>query len=138
MGNYISWTLACLIVAITVGCTGQGLVPLEGSVTLDGKPLANATVIVSPVRATDPGPFTGKTDTEGRFALGPADKERGGAVPGEYMLMIATVLTDPNADEMTPPPKQKEIVPAQWRNGTERFTVPEDGTKEANFAMTSR
>jgi hypothetical protein len=114
------------------------LVPVEGRVTLDGQPLPNATVILSPVRATDPGPFAGKTDAEGRFALGAADNERGGAAPGEYMLMIATVMTQPNADEMTPPPTQKEVVPARWRNGSERYTVPADGTKEANLEMTSR
>jgi hypothetical protein len=137
-GNYACGTLACFIVAITVGCGRQGLAPVEGKVTLNGQPLPNATIVLSPVRATDPGPFTGKTDAEGRFALGPADNERGGAVPGEYMLMIATVLSQPNADEMTPPPTQKEMVPAKWRNGTERFTVPDGGTKEADFAMTSR
>lgn len=112
--------------------------PVEGIVTLNSKALANATVIISPVRATDPGPFSGKTDSEGRFALGAADKERGGAVPGEYMLMIATVLSQPNADEMTPPPTQKEVVPPQWRNGTERFTVPAGGMKEAKFEMKTR
>jgi hypothetical protein len=54
------------------------------------------------------------------------------------MLMIATVMTQPNADEMTPPPTQKEVVPARWRTGSERYTVPADGTKEANLEMTSR
>jgi hypothetical protein len=132
------WTLAWFIVVMTAGCGGQALVPVEGRVTLNAQPLPNATVILSPVRGTDPGPFTGKTDAEGRFALGAADNERGGAVPGDYMLMIATVMTNPNADEMTPPPTQKEVVPARWRNGSERFTVPEGGTKEANFEMTGR
>jgi hypothetical protein len=138
ISNCAWWTLACLILVITGGCGGQGVVPVEGRVTLNGQPLANATVVLSPSRGTDPGPFTGKTDADGRFALGAADNERGGAAPGEYMLMIATVMTDPNADEMTPPPTQKEVVPARWRNGTERYTVPAGGTKEANFEMTSR
>jgi hypothetical protein len=52
--------------------------------------------------------------------------------------MIATVLSDPNANEMTPAPTQKEIVPAAWRNGSERFTVPNGGTKDANFNIKSR
>jgi hypothetical protein len=111
---------------------------VEGRITLNGQPLANATIVLSPVRGTEHGPYTGKTDADGQFALGSAENERGGAVPGEYMLMIATVMSPPNADEMTPAPTQKEVVPARWRNGSERFTVPEGGTKDANFDMASR
>jgi hypothetical protein len=125
-----------LLAAGIAGC-GGGTVPVEGRVTLDGQPLANATVVLSPVRGTGPGPFTGKTDADGRFKLEDTDNQ-GGPVPGEYVLMIATVISPPNADEMTPPPTQKEVVPAEWRNGSQRYTVPEGGTTEANFAMKSR
>jgi hypothetical protein len=134
--NWTTRIALCLIAAAVAGC-GGGSVPVEGRVTLDDKPLANATVMLSPVRGTGPGPFTGTTDAEGRFALKDTDKQ-GGPVPGEYMLMIATVMTDPNADEMTPPPTQREVVPSRWRNGTEKFTVPDGGIKDANFAMKSR
>jgi hypothetical protein len=120
------------------GCGGESLVPVEGLVTLDDKPLPNGTVILSPMRGTDPGPFTGKTGADGRFALGPAGNEGGGAVAGEYTVMIATVLSSPTADEMTPAPTQQEIVPPMWRNGSQRFTVPDGGTNEANFNMKSR
>jgi hypothetical protein len=110
---------------------------VEGRVTLDDQPLANATVVLSPIRGTGPGPFAGKTDADGRFALEDTDHQ-GGPIPGEYTLMIATVMTDPNADEMTRPPTQREVVPAEWRNGSQRYTVPPGGTTEANFAMKSR
>jgi hypothetical protein len=125
-----------VVAAGNIGC-GGGTVPVEGRVTLDEKPLANATVVLSPVRGTGPGPFTGRTDADGRFKLEDSDNQ-GGPVPGEYMLMIATVMSAPDADEMTRPPTQKEVVPPEWRNGSQRFTVPEGGTSEANFAMKSR
>src|SRR5688572_9805398 len=48
--------LACLAVAGIVGCGGQGTVPVEGRVTLDGRPLPNATVMLSQLKASDPGP----------------------------------------------------------------------------------
>jgi len=130
--------LACLAVAGIVGCGGQGTVPVEGRVTLDGRPLPNATVMLSQLKASAPGPFTGTTDAEGKFTLESADKQHSGAAPGEYMVMITTVKSPVGADEYTPPPTEKEIVPGQWRNGSERYTVPEVGTKDANFAMTSR
>jgi hypothetical protein len=127
-----------VVAAALVGCGGQGLVPVEGLVTLDDKPLPNGTVILSPTRGTDPGPFSGKTGADGRFALGPAGNEGSGAVAGDYTVMIATVLSSPTANETTPPPTQKEIVPPLWRNGSQRFTVPDGGTKDANFSMKSR
>jgi hypothetical protein len=136
--QFACWMAIGLLAASLLGCGGESLVPVEGRVALDDKPLPNATVTLSPVRGTGPGPFVGKTSADGRFALGPADKEGAGAVAGEYILMIATVLSDPNANEMTPAPTQKEIVPAAWRNGSERFTVPNGGTKDANFNIKSR
>lgn len=128
----------CLAVVSLVGCGGQQNAPVEGRVTLDGRPLPNATVTLSQLRATDPGPFTGTTDAEGKFTLASADKQQTGSAPGEYMVMITTVKTPAGADEYTPPPTEKEIVPGQWRNGSQRFTVPEDGKTDVTFDMTSR
>lgn len=128
---------AGLIAAGLTGCGGNGSVPVEGRVTLDGRPLSNATVTFSQLRATDPGPFSGTTDDEGRFVLGKSASEGGGVAVGEYTVMITTVKSDPNADEYTPPPTQKEVVPGEWRNGSQRFTVPPGGTKDANFEMKS-
>ena len=65
--------------------------PVEGRVVLNGQPLANATVMLSPLRATDPGPFAGTTSADGQFVLGSPDDPSGGAVPGEYLVMITTL-----------------------------------------------
>jgi hypothetical protein len=134
----ISWRfVACVIGVSTIGCDAAGLVPVEGRVTLDGQPLANATVMLSPLRATDPGPFAGTTDAEGRFAMrSPAD-DRSGAAVGEYMVFITTVKSDPSGMEGAPPPAQKEVVPDDWRNGSQRYSVPEGGTIDASFDLRS-
>ena len=50
-----------------------------GKVTLNNKPLADASVVFSPARGNGPGPFVATTNTEGRFALGPVGKPGGGA-----------------------------------------------------------
>jgi hypothetical protein len=134
----ISWRfVACLLGVSTVGCGDEGLVPVEGKVTLDGQPLANATVMFSPLKATGPGPFAGTTDAEGRFAMrNPAD-DRSGAAVGEYMVFITTVKSDPSGMEGAPPPAQKEVVPDDWRNGSQRYRVPEGGTMDASFDLKS-
>jgi hypothetical protein len=124
--------------ASSAGCGGGGLAPLEGKVTLDGKPLAGATVSFLPTRGGGPGPFVAETDDSGAFALGTVERPRQGAEPGEYFVYIITVKSDPTLMENAPPPTKKEIVPMAFRDGSKRYTVPEGGTKSADFTMSSR
>ena len=117
------------------GCKSDALVPVEGTVKLNDKPLADATVVFSPSRANGPGPFVGKTDSAGHFSLGPVDKERAGVAPATYMVLITTVKPDPKNPDA--PPLQKEMVPTAFNDGSKRFDVPSGGTKEANFDIKS-
>jgi hypothetical protein len=39
--------------------------------------------------------------------------------------------------EGAPPPAQKKVVPDDWRNGSQPYSVPEGGTVDANFDLTS-
>lgn len=125
-----------LVVLGTLGCGGPSVVPVEGTITLDGKPLASANIVLAQLRATDPGPFVGKTDAQGKFAIGTAESPASGAVVGEYRLMITTVVGGSMED--SPLPTQKEVVPPAYRDGSQKFTVPTDGTTEANFELRSR
>lgn len=130
--------VVCLAPAVAgaIGCEASDTVPAEGTVTLNGSPLADATVMFTPTRANGPGPFVGTTDRQGRFVLGTIDKERSGAALGEYTVIIATVKSDPKGD--SPTPAQREVVPTEYRNGSQRFVIPEGGTREADFHMKSR
>ena len=124
---------ALLILVCIAGCETSEFAPVEGIVTLKGKPLANAVVMLAPVRGNGPGPFVGTTDNDGHYTLGPKDNPGAGAVVGDYSIVIATVISDP--DENAPVKVQKEVVPDRFRNGSQKFTVPEGGATEANFAM---
>src|SRR3954447_6182510 len=131
--------LACVIycVLMIAGCKSESSASVEGVVKLDSKPLPDATVTFSPARASGAGPFVGTTDRDGHFVLHPAAKEQGGAAPGEYMVMITTVKPDPN-DPDGRNPKQKEVVPPAFTDGSKRFIIPAGGTKEANFDIKTR
>ena len=125
------------VIASLAGCGSAGFVPVEGVVTLDGRPLVGATVALE--RTEGPPEkrlFAGETDAEGRYVIRPFEKSGIGAPPGEYRVMITSVKASPGADEMTVFPK--EPVPEEYRNGSRTITVPEDGTKEADFAIQSR
>jgi hypothetical protein len=122
-----------LVLACVVGCERTQSVPAEGVVTLAGKPLADATVMLTPARGSGPGPFIGKTDAAGHFSLGLRESPGGGAAVGDYSVIIATVMSDPS--DVSTAKRPKEVVPERFRNGSEKFTIPEGGTTEAKFAM---
>jgi hypothetical protein len=127
----------CIMIWLaTLGCGGPSRVPVEGAIMLDGQPLADANVVLAPLRATDPGPFVGKTDPQGKFTLGTADDPASGAVAGEYRLMVTTVVGGTMEDSALP--TQKEVVPPHYRDGSQKFTVPTAGTTAANLDLRSR
>src|SRR3954447_12038188 len=136
-GNWPFVAAAMCGMVIAAGCKSESSASVEGVVKLDSKPLADASVTFSPARASGPGPFVGTTDRHGHFTLHPAAKEQGGAAPGEYMVMITTVKPDPN-DPDGRNPKQKEVVPPAFTDGSKRFIIPAGGTKEANFDIKTR
>jgi hypothetical protein len=122
--------------ATIAGC-GSGLVPVEGTITLDGKPLAGATIGMELVGGEkDFRLFSGETDASGRYVVKPFEKNRMGALPGEYHVMITSIKAPPGANEMTVLPK--EPVPEAYRNGSKTLTVPEGGITNADFSIKTR
>lgn len=103
--NYSKWDLtlraitrfACAVfcVALVSGCnSGPGLpatVPAEGTVILDGAPVADATIIF----IADVGSYNASavTDKEGKFAM-KAFEEKKGAVPGAYKVSINKTIVE--------------------------------------------
>lgn len=90
------WSAALQVVLVAgCGATGDGLarVPVRGTVTLDGKPIANGSIQFVPESA---GTATevGATIKDGGFSI-PADN---GAVPGKYVVRIYS-----NSAEMAMP-----------------------------------
>ncbi len=75
--------VCCVIVAVVTGC-GPKAVPVEGIVTLDGQPVARATVTFQSEDGRHV--FGGQTDENGRFSLSSGGTK--GAYPGEYKVTV--------------------------------------------------
>lgn len=94
---------ACVAAAMT-GCSyDMGLTTVSGTVTLDGKPVPNATVTFVPQAASAPqgtgaeqeaaSPSSGITDAEGYYTL-MFSRDREGVLPGTHDVTV-TRETDP-------------------------------------------
>lgn len=85
-----------LALILIVGC-GRGtplMMPVEGTVTFQGSPLAEADVAFTP---TGGRPASGRTDTAGRFSL-TTFKTNDGAMIGQHVVTVCKhVKKDPNA-----------------------------------------
>jgi hypothetical protein len=132
----------CLVAALLAiaGCSNvpAGIVPVSGRVTLDGQPLAEAVVTLQPARTREAGPptaggSTGRTDAEGRFSLMLIDPPVPGALAGRHSVSITTATTA--GDDRSRPTGER--VPAAWRDGSQMFDVPPQGTSAASFDLRS-
>ena len=126
----ITAVVALTLLALwVVGCgpadkpVPAGLVPVSGTVTMDGKGLNGATVMFIPTsgQAVDAG---GLTDEAGKYELKSGEGKGTGALPGEYRVVV-TRLTKPDGSVVPPSPEKspmqlmteenaKESVPAQY------------------------
>jgi hypothetical protein len=144
--NILSWTRALSLPLILAGCGGKGgPVPVQGIVTLDGQPVANAQVTFAP-EAMDGHMAFALTDDDGVFSL-TTPPELKGALPGAYKVLItkAEPVTLPTLKPGTDmrqvryelkkqakrnPPKS--LVPKVYGNAQQtplRWQVPSDGKR---------
>jgi hypothetical protein len=107
----------CLAFAIVAGCSGDGLslAPVEGIVTLNGKPVADAGVAFAPLNPKQGPPAAGATDQQGHFRLMTNNRE--GAALGEHRVSISKA--DPYGEEVTP--EDLESVEAMRRRGFKAY-----------------
>ena len=108
--------------------------------TLDGAPVAEARVGFEPVRQGEgpnagPGSY-GKTDQQGRYQLKSLHSDDG-AVIGPHVVRITTLQVK-ESPETGYEIVAEEQIPERYVDGsTLRFTVPADGTDQADFELTS-
>lgn len=84
-----------LLSALTVGCGKTAVV--KGRVTLDGHPVAGATVLFVPEDGNAGRPASGMTDDDGNFRL-TTYRPDDGAVPGTYRIVVSKTKAFPEPD----------------------------------------
>jgi hypothetical protein len=147
----------CLVIGafltLTNGCgssaKGPPLAPAEGTVLLDGKQLANASVMLVPRGETrGDKAFYGKTDASGKFAVTSADGKQKGAAVGNYQVLI-NKLVKPDGSDFVPDPNSgpedtggfRELLPASYSDSAKSVLtaeVPDGGTKTLEFKLNSK
>jgi hypothetical protein len=103
--------VAGLCLAAVAGCGNDNLVPVEGKITVDGKPLPTGTMLLAPDTAK------GNTSTvepggeikDGQYKVYTTRKP--GAPPGHYK--VAVVATEP-PDEENPSAYRKSLIAARY------------------------
>jgi hypothetical protein len=125
------------------GCGGNAfpIAPVSGKITLDGKPLAGARIGFEPQpigNSLESGPGSyAKTDEQGRYTLKALNGQEG-AVVTTHDIWIRTFVAKADRGDLTIA-AAKERVPARYNDSsTLTFTVPEEGTDAADFALTSK
>ena len=94
------------LVLLLAGCGAAtaapdlNLVPVTGTVMLDGKPLANATVLFNPLQGTKGTGGYGVTDAEGKFSI-KHRSEKEGCEAGDYGVTF-TKITQPDGSPLPP------------------------------------
>lgn len=135
-----------LVLLALAGCGGGGSSgpAVEGVVTLDDKPLANAKLVFIPQGGNMGQSGFGTTDAAGKFALASADGKLKGVAAGEYKVVITKQVTPDGADYVPKPDEDpalgnyKELLPPSYSNAeqsTLKATIPAEGKRDLTFAL---
>jgi hypothetical protein len=144
--------VAVVAVLCCLGCGGSDrskakrpkVVPADGVITYQGKPLDGATIVLSPTGDGKTG-ASAMSDVEGKFQLSAFPPDMG-AVPGEYKVGVSkqsvVVMPEPppgmHAEDMPRPPKPKALIPDKFANPEKsglKTTVPEAGSTELKIEL---
>ena len=137
----VRYTLIFLVAAI--GCGAEEsvkLAPVSGQVTLDGSPLADATVSFQPETIGEeisPSSF-GRTDQEGQYTLEVVTDGESGTIVGKHKVLITRNFQEAEDDDAATDEDFADRLPAHYNiETTLRFDVPRSGSDQANFKLIS-
>ena len=118
------------------GCASDGpeIAHVEGTVKMDGKPLANAAVVFIPENGR---PAGATTDDQGHYVLNFTAGRRG-AIPGKNSIRITTQRDPSETPDGKPIPASPETIPVKYNTDSAlEFTVQPGQKNVANFDLVS-
>ncbi len=130
--------LGAILMLALPGCGGSERLSLEGTVSLDGRPLEKGAISFRPQSGTK-GPTAGAEIVEGKFSIPPS----GGPLAGKFVVeitasgrtghKIVNVRTDRLEEEYT------QILPARYNRQSELTAeVTAHGRNQFEFKLSSR
>lgn len=103
--------IVAVVLATTAGCGQQDANPattvVSGVVKFKGKPLANATIVLSPVDSTLK-TAAGKSDANGEFTL-TTFTVGDGAIPGKYRIAVSATKEDNSLTQVSSQSASNEL-----------------------------
>lgn len=136
-----AWWIGCLLlIALAApGCSGRASrYPVEGVLTIDGKPVPQGLQVVFAPEATDAEPCIGVTNDKGRYVMyfKPGMK---GLPAGTYTVSIMSPNDGVSGAVILPPELAGIAIPERYWRGRSTLTcvVPWGGTT-FDIAVTSR
>jgi len=135
---------AISLVVFVIGCgSDYELVPVSGTISLNGKPLPDAIILTQPIGSQEnltPGPGSfARTDANGRFTLELQSEDRVGAVPGECRIKIREAgEARPSSDDTFSRRDLYSRIPPDYLEGLVKYTIGEEGTDAMDFDLKTR
>jgi len=137
--------VACAVIVFSLGCGGgnPNVAPVTGTVTLDGQPLADATVLFNPMG--EEGSFSsGGTDANGKYELTYSADQKGAWI-GQHTVIISKVEEEPGGEgdeeeQQEEEEEEEEEVTSEPTpfNGTSKVLAEvKAGDNTLDFALTS-
>ena len=143
----IAFLLAMFLSACSQSPAGPPLVPAEGLVTLDDKPLSGANILLVPQGDTQGQAGVGKSNASGKFALTTPDLATPGVAVGSYRVVISKKI-NPDGTDFRPSPDQdpmlaayKEVLSPIYHDEAQtrlQAEIPAGGTKTLEFKLRSK
>lgn len=127
---------ACAIAGLALliaGCGGEklpGLGIVSGTVTMDGKPVPDATIVFTPKEGGATASF-GQTDTAGKYELYYSRGNKGAKV-GEHSVTINSFRDTDEGGQ-----GQREAIPTRYNVNTELKADVKRGSNVTNFDLKS-
>lgn len=123
------WGMLFVMLAV-VGCGARAThSPVEGVVTIDGKPVSQGVRVVFTPEAEEAEPCAGVTNDKGRYVMyfKPGMK---GLPPGKYTVSIPSPADDTSGTLIMPPELAGVTIPERYRPGHSTLVcdVPRGGT----------